>query len=141
MSIISDYDDIRAKIDAACMAAVEGGLRDGLLAKIKEKAETEVYSYGASGWALSTRRGTIGSKGVMEIEAGGGGGSFYLSITNQAFLQHPGGADESDVVEGGWGNYRQPGPRKFMMPALEEFVGSGEAESILQMYLSMYGIN
>ena len=140
MSIASDYELIRTQIESACMAAVEGGLRDGLLAKIKEKAKENVYSYGAGGWAMSTRRGTIGDKSVMDIEAGGGGEHFYLNIMNIAWLQHPGGADEADVVEGGWGNYHQPGARKFMMPALNEFVGSGEADSILQAYLAMYGV-
>lgn len=140
MSIVSEFDDILARIDAACIAALEGGLRDKLLQKIKEKAEQNVYSYGATPWAMSSRRGMIGDVGNMEIVSGGGGGEFYLRITNITQLQNPGGADESDVVEGGWENYRQPGPREFMNPALEEFVGSGEADSILKQYLSMYGI-
>ena len=140
MSVIADFDNIIANAEAACDAAINGGLRDGLLRKIKEKAEQNVYSYGASGWAMSSRRGMIGDVGNMEIETGGGGNNFYLRITNVTQLQHPGGADESDVVEGGWSNYRQPGPREFMNPALDEFVGSGEADSILRQYFSMYGI-
>ena len=140
MSLISDYDSISAKIDAACIAAVEGGLRYGLLRKIQEKAEEIVYSYGASAWAMESRRGLIGDISNMEIEAGGGGGEFYLRITNVTSLQHPGAADESDVVEGGWANYRQPGPRVFMQTALDDFEGSGEADSILQQYLASYGI-
>lgn len=140
MSIEADFNELLSKIDEACEAAINGGLRDGLLRKIKQKAEQNVYSYGASGWAMSSRRGMIGDVGNMEIESGGGGGQFFLRITNVTQLQHPGGADESDVVEGGWGNYRQPGPREFMNPALDEFIGSGEADSILQQYLSMNGI-
>ena len=140
MSLVSDFDSISAKIDAACIAAVEGGLREGLLRKIKDKAEEVVYSWGASGWAMSSRRRLIGDVSNMEIEAGGGGGEFYLRITNVTSLQHPAPADESDVVEGGWGNYRQPGPRVFMQPALDEFEGSGEADSILQQYLASYGV-
>lgn len=140
VTLLLDFDNITQEINAACIEAINGGLRDGLLRKIKEKAEQNVYSYGASGWAMSSRRGMIGDIGNMEIESGGGGGQFFLRVTNVTQLQHPGGADESDVVEGGWSNYRQPGPREFMNPALDEFVGSGEADSILRQYLAMHGI-
>lgn len=140
MSLVSEFDSISIKMEVAAMAACEGGLRDGLLQKIQQKAQEKVYSYGASGWAMSSRRGMIGDASNMDVESGGGGDSFYIRITNNTPLQHPGGADESDVVEGGWGNYRQPGPREFMNPALDEFVGSGEADAILRQYFAMYGI-
>lgn len=140
MSLISDFDEIVTQIDIACMTALNGGLQAGLLRKIKEKAEENVYSYGATAWAMSSRRGLIADKNNMVIETGGGGGKYYLRITNATQLQHPGGADESDVVEGGWENFRQPGPRPFMQVALDDFVGSGEADSILKEYLASYGI-
>ena len=140
MSLLSEFDSAATKIDVACMAAVEGGIRDALLNKIKEKAEDNVYSYGASAWAMSQRRGTIGSEGVMEIEAGGGSGEFWLVVTNRAFTQNPAPAEESDIVEKGYANYRQPGPRLFMQVAADELISSGEVDSILQSYLSMYGL-
>lgn len=140
MSLVSDFDDVVIKVQVACMAAVEGGLKDGLLKKIAEKAEENVYSYGASGRAMSERRGTIGSEQVMETRSGGGGEHFWVQITNRAYLQNPGGADESDVVEKGYANYKQPGPREFMVDALEDFTGSGESDAILHQYLAMYGV-
>lgn len=140
MSLVSDFDNVLIKIEVACMAAVEGGLKDGLLKKISEKAEDNVYSYGATARAMSERRGTIGSEQVMEIHSGGGGEHFWLNIMNRAYLQNPGGADEADVVEKGYANYKQPGPREFMNDALADFVGSGEADTILKQYLAMYGV-
>ena len=141
MSLVDDFSEIQTKIDVACMAAVQGGLRDALLRKIEEKATTEVYSYAASGRAMAERRYTIGTRGVMDVSSGGGGGEFWVKVINRAYLQNPGGADESDVVEGGWASYKQPGPREFMQPAADELVNSGEADSILQQYLAMYGID
>lgn len=140
MSLVSDFDEIGVRMEVACMAAIEGGLREGLLKKIKDKAKDNVYSYGATGRAMSQRRGLIGDAGNMEIESGGGGSEFYLRITNITSTQNPASADESDIVEGGWANYNQPGPREFMNPAIDEFIGSGEADSILRDYLAMYGI-
>jgi hypothetical protein len=140
MSLLTEFDSAITKIDVACMAAVEGGIRDALLKKIEEKAKDNVYSYGASARAMAERRGTIGTKGVMEIEAGGGAGEFWLVVTNRAFTQNPAPAEESDIVEEGYANYNQPGPRLFMQVAADELMESGEVDAILQQYLSMYGL-
>lgn len=129
-----------SEIEAAIQTALGTTMKDGLLREIKKKAEENVYSYSATAWAMSSRRGMIGDLGNMDTEVGGGGGEYFLSITNITQLQHPGGADESDVVEGGWENYRQPGPRPFMQPALDEYVGSGRAEADLNSVLASYGL-
>ena len=140
VSVMSDAEEIFRKIDEATMEAVETTLRKGLLDEIQSKALFNVYSYGATEWAEAQRRYTIGDERVMEVVAGGGGGSFYLEITNRAFTQNPSGADESDIVEQGYANYRQPGARPFMQPALDEYIGSGRAEADLESVLASYGL-
>ena len=137
---MSEAEEVLTKIDLAVMEAVETTMRSGLLNEIQKKALSEVYSYGATGWAQSKRRYTIGDESVMDIVAGGGGGNFYLEITNRAFTQNPSGADEADIVEEGYANYRQPGPRPFMQPALDEYIASGKAEADLNAVLSSYGL-
>ena len=138
--LVSDAQAILQKADTAIMVALETTMRKGLLESIQTKALFNVYSYGATEWAESQRRYTIGDERVMEIEAGGGNGDFYLKITNNAFTQNPSGADESDIVEQGYANYRQPGPRPFMQPALDEYIGSGRAEADLNYVLASYGL-
>ena len=136
MSVLTDYNEILENVQRAISDALNGELKSGLLNEIKKKAEENVYSYSASAWAMATRRNQIGAESNMDIEVG----EDFIRITNVTQLQHPGGADESDVVEGGWDNYRQPGPREFMNPALDDFVGSGRADAILQDYLARYGV-
>lgn len=139
-SLSLEIDRLTEKIQWAILDAVENDLKDGLLRKIEESAEKNVYSYAASPKAMATRRGTIGSAEVMTTEAGGGGLEFYLRITNNAYTQHPANDDEADIVEEGNTDYRQPYPRPFMQKALDEFIGSGEAEAILQEVLERHGL-
>ena len=137
MSLIEDFNSEVDKIEAAVRGALNGEIRRLLLHEILQQSQEKVYSYGATPWAMSLRRYEIGDENNMEVEVG----DFYISITNVTQLQHPGGADESDVVEGGWENYRQPGPRPFMQAALDKFVSSGELDRVLQQYLSLYGVS
>ncbi len=140
MSIESEADEILNKIDMAVREALNTSLRRGLLEEIQSQALFKVYSYGATPEAEMTRRYTIGDERVMEIESGGGGGEYYLKITNRAVTQHPASDDESDIVEEGYASYRQPGPRKFMTPAIENYIGSGRAQADLDSVLSSYGL-
>lgn len=140
INIISDAEEILRKLDEAIMVALNTTMRKGLLEEIQTKALWNVYSYGASAWAESQRRYTIGDERVMDVKTGGGNGSFYLTITNNAVTQNPSGADESDIVEQGFSSYRQPGPRPFMQPALDEYIGSGRAEADLNSVLASYGL-
>lgn len=134
-SLEIDYINALSEIENSIIAALNGGVRDALMAKIQQKAQENVYSYGATSEAMRTRRGTIGNQEVMEVVTGGAGGEYYLRVTNRAVTQHPAGDDESDIVEQGYANYRQPGPREFMTPALEDLVNSGEAEEIIRQYI------
>ena len=115
------------------------GLPSNVPKDVQQKAQENVYSYGATSEAMRTRRGTIGNQEVMEVVTGGAGGEYYLRVTNRAVTQHPAGDDESDIVEQGYANYRQPGPREFMTPALEDLVNSGEAEEIILRFFVLIG--
>ena len=139
-SITLEFERITEEIREAVLDALQNEMKDALMRQIKQSAEDVVYSYGATAWAMSSRRGKIGSEGVLISEVGGGGNRYYLQITNVSPTQHPAGADESDIVEHGFSNYRQPGPRPFMQKAEEKFVESGEAESILQSVLAAHGL-
>ena len=139
-SLVVEIDRLTEKIQWAIIDALENDLKDGLLRKIEESAEKNVYSYNATPEAMATRRGTIGSADVMTTDAGGGGLEFYLRITNNAYTQNPASDDEADIVEEGYSNYRQPYPRPFMQKALDEFIGSGEADAVLRDVLARHGL-
>lgn len=138
-TIYLEFERITEKVREAVVDALQNDMKSALMKQIEKSAEEVVYSYGATAWAMASRRGTIGSEAVLTSEVGGGGNSYYLRITNIATTQHPAGDDEADIVEHGYSNYRQPGPRPFMQTALEKFVDSGEAESILRSALSARG--
>ena len=135
-----EFDLITEKIQQAVLDALQNDMKVALMKQIEKAAQDVVYSYPATARAMAQRRGTIGSEAVLTSEVGGGGNSYYLRITNNAVTQRPAGDDESDIVEKGYSNYKQPGPRPFMQKALEEFVGSGEAETILKSVLTAHGL-
>jgi len=139
-TITLEFERVTDRVREAVLDALQNEMRSALMKHIKEEAQDVVYSYGATEWAMASRRGTIGSENVLTSEVGGGGNSYYLRITNIAATQHPAGDDESDIVEQGYANYRQPGPRPFMQTALEKFVDSGEAELTLRSALASHGL-
>lgn len=134
MSFVSQYlTEIKPLIDRAVENALPD-LADGLKRKIGEKAQSEVYSYGATGSAMAKRRYTIGEPTGIAAHYG----SYQLTLINERTMQG-GDGHEVEMVEEGWANFRQPGPRPFMDEALEEFVGSGEADATLARVLRSYG--
>lgn len=139
-TITLEFEKITERVREAVLDALQNEMKTALMKQIEQAAQDVVYSYGASPEAMSTRRGTIGSESVLTSEVGGGGNSYYLRITNIATTQHPASDDEADIVEKGYANYRQPGPRPFMQTAVDKFVDSGEAESILRSVLAAHGL-
>ena len=123
--------EITDRIRNAVKDALDGEVKAELERRIKEKATTEVYSYAATPWAMSRRRGQIGDESNLLAQVGGGGDHFWLTIENITQTQNPASDMEIDIVEEGYANYRQPGPRPFMEKALDELVASGRAEEIL----------
>ena len=140
MSVIADAQRYFEAIGSAVSYALSNPMQEALLREIKEKAKENVYeAYTPTEWAMSTRRGHLGDRPNLEVEFGGSGDQQYLRITNMTTLQHASTA-ETSVVETGNASFRQPFPRPFMDEALDEYVGSGRAESDLKSVLASYGI-
>lgn len=134
MSFVSQYLlEVKPQIERAIDNALPS-LAQGLKQKIEEKARTEVYSYPATASAMAKRRGTIGSAANISMHMG----ERQVTLVNESTMQHGGGA-ETQMVEEGWANYRQPGPRPFMDEARDEYVDSGEADATLANVLKSYG--
>lgn len=115
MSVVTQFAAWFGELQVATMEAVDGPLKDGLLQKIKETADANVYSYPGSGY----RRGLIGDPVNMSMD---GSGSYELHIKNITVQQgSPGRLSETNFVESGDPAYRQPGPRPFMDEALADY--------------------
>ena len=134
MSFVSQFiTEIRPQIDRAVATALPD-LAQGLKKKIKEKAQSEVYSYDATPSAMAKRRGTIGEPSGIAAHYG----EYSVELVNERTMQG-GMGHEVEMVEEGWENFRQPGPRPFMDEALNEYVDSGEAGQALVNALRAYG--
>ena len=134
MSFVSQYLlEVKPQIERAIDNALPD-LAQGLKQKIEEKARQNVYSYPATASAMAKRRGMLGGAANISMHMG----DKELTLINETTLQHA-SAKETQIVEEGWGNYRQPGPRPFMDEARDEYVDSGEADATLANVLRSYG--
>lgn len=132
MSFVSQFNLIKTSIDGAVQSALPT-LAEGLKRKIAQKATENVYSYGATGSAMAKRRYTIGSDGNLQSEIG----TAQVTIVNTSTMQG-GMGHEVEMVEEGWSEFRQPGPRPFMDDALDEFV-AGEGQETLARVMREHG--
>ena len=134
MSFVSQFlTEVRPQIDRAVAMALPD-MAQGLKKKIAEKAQSEVYSYGATASAMAKRRGTIGEPSGIAAHYG----EYSLQLVNERTMQG-GMGHEVEMVEEGWSNFRQPYPRPFMDEALNEYVDGGEADRTLANALRAYG--
>jgi hypothetical protein len=132
MSFLTQFAAWFGELQVATMEAVAGPLKDGLLQKIKEKADANVYSYGGGGY----RRGLIGDPVNMSLN---GSGSYELHIKNITVQQgSKGRLTETNFVETGDPAFHQPGPRPFMDEALTDYA-HGEGPEDLANYLRSHG--
>lgn len=115
MSILTDYMDWYSKLQAAVQDALNGPLQDGLKQEIRKQAKAKVYdAYSGGGY----RRGKIGAAENLEGNVNG----YDLHIRNVTVQQGgPAYQTETGFVEEGAPEFRQPFPREFMQPALEEY--------------------
>ena len=134
MSFVSQYlTEVKPTIDRA----VDNTLFDlaaGLKDRIKRNAQDKVYSYGATASAMAKRRYTIGAAGNISVHTG----EYEVTLINESTMQG-GDGHETEMVEEGWSNFRQPGPRPFMDEAMNDYIDSGEAETTLANGLRRYG--
>ena len=134
MNCLDEYmSTIKPRIEAAVASAMPM-LGEKLAAEIDRQAQERVYSYAATGWAMAKRRGTIGALANLRIAAG----QSSVEIENQSVMQG-GLANETAMVEEGWSNFRQPGPRPFMDEAMNEYVDSGKGDRDLAEHLRAAG--
>ena len=115
MGLLDEFFAWYGNLQAAVTDALAGPLKDGLLQKIKETADANVYSYGGGGY----RRGLIGDPVNMSLD---GSGSYELHVKNITVQQgSPGRLTETNFVESGDPAFHQPGPRPFMDEALADY--------------------
>lgn len=114
MSVVDDFIIWYSGVQSAVQKALGGPLKDGLLQKVKEKAQDNVYNAYSGGY----RRGQIGSPQNMAVDVNG----YELHVRNIT-VQQGGKAyqTETGFVEEGAPEFRQPFPRPFMDEALQEY--------------------
>lgn len=134
MSVLEDYAQIRGLMDSAIGKALGDEVASGLRKKIQQKAREKVYSYPVKSKRRMENGGLI-AEGNLAASVSG----LTLSMENTSEPQHAGGAALTPVVEEGWSNWHQPGPRPFMDEARNAYVDSGEAESAIAAALAAAG--
>lgn len=114
MSVVDDFIIWYSGVQSAVQEAMGGPLKDGLLQKVKEKAQDNVYNAYPGGY----RRGQLGSPQNMAVDVNG----YELHVRNIT-VQQGGKAyqTETGFVEEGAPEFRQPFPRPFMDEALQEY--------------------
>ena len=114
MSVITEYLEWYAELQSAVQDALNGPLQDGLKQEISKQAKARVYDAYSGGY----RRGKIGAPENLEGHVNG----YELHIRNVTVQQGgPAYQTETGFVEEGAPEFRQPFPREFMQPALEEY--------------------
>lgn len=122
MSIMSEFEDYKGRLNAAIADVMKSTVSDEVRKEIETQANVLVYSNATSNYRGSLRdpdnyRDTYyrnGDTHTLEVEA------------SHTFQGAPWGNYLSTVVEQGWGNWRQPGPRPYMKTAernMQEKVG------------------
>lgn len=114
MSVVDDFIIWYSGVQSAVQEALGGPLKDGLLQKVKEKAQDNVYNAYSGGY----RRGQLGSPQNMAVDVNG----YELHVRNITVQQGgPAYQTETGFVEEGAPEFRQPFPRPFMDEALQEY--------------------
>lgn len=132
MSFLTQFAAWFGELQIVTQEALAGPVKDGLLKKIKESADANVYSYPGGGY----RRGLIGDPVNMSLD---GSGNYELHIKNVTVQQgSPGRLSETNFVETGDPAFHQPGPRPFMDEALADYA-HGEVPEDLANYLRSHG--
>ena len=130
MGLLDEFFAWYGNLQAAVTDALAGPLKDGLLQKIKETADANVYSYGGGGY----RRGLIGDPVNMSLD---GSGSYELHVKNITVQQgSPGRLTETNFVESGDPAFHQPGPRPFMDEALADYAHGEGPEDLANALLA-----
>lgn len=134
MSFLTQFAAWFGELQIVTQEALAGPVKDGLLQKVKEKADSNVYKAYPGGY----RRGLLGDPVNMSLD---GSGNYELHIKNVTVQQgSPGRLSETNFVETGDPAFHQPGPRPFMDEALADYA-HGEGPEDLADYLRSQGFN
>ena len=145
MSVLSEYAGMKVKIWNAIDSALLYGLQEEAKPVIKDVLGKNVYSYGATPWAMKTRRYDNGGlydaenniiSSVIDVDDS----THELNMEDIAGFQHPAPAERLDeVIESGNPNYRQPYPRPFYKDIETQLVKSGIASRQIRYELIWAG--
>lgn len=111
MSIMSEFEDYKGRLNAAIANIMQTTVSDEVRKEIKTQADAIVYSYGTDGY----RRYSLGDSENYHDTYYQNGDTHTLEVeASHTFQGAKWGNYLSTVVEQGWGNWHQPGPRPYM---------------------------
>ena len=123
MSIMSEFEDYKGRLNDAIANIMQTTVSDEVRKEIKVQAESLVYSYGTDG----LRRYSLEDPANYHDNYSQSGNTHTLEVeASHTFQGAPWGNYLSTVVEQGWSNWNQPGPRPYMKTAernMQEKVG------------------
>lgn len=111
MSIMSEFEDYKGRLNDAISNIMQTTVSDEVRKEIKTQADAIVYSYGTDGY----RRYSLGDSENYHDTYYQNGDTHTLEVeASHTFQGAKWGNYLSTVVEQGWGNWHQPGPRPYM---------------------------
>ena len=111
MSIMSEFEDYKWRLNDAIANIMQTTVSDEVRKEIKTQADAIVYSYGTDGY----RRYSLGDSENYHDTCYQNGDTHTLEVeASHTFQGAKWGNYLSTVVEQGWGNWHQPGPRPYM---------------------------
>lgn len=111
MSIMSEFEDYKGRLNDAIADIMQTTVSDEVRKEIKTQAASLVYSYGTDG----LRRYSLEDPNNYHDNYYQSGNTHTLEVeASHTFQGAPWGNYLSTVVEKGWGNWHQPGPRPYM---------------------------
>lgn len=140
MSIVATFQKFQQQVETAVDDVLENEVAETVKDIMEEKLTSVVYSYGAGADAMASRRyanGGLLARANMQSRVEDG---HTLVVENVAPLQGTPTDDAlSDVVNEGYGNYKQPYARQFVQ-STEQEAASGRALGELMNGLQRRGI-
>lgn len=111
MSLLSEFEEYNQRLNAAIADIMKTTVSDETRNEIEKQADAVVYSYGTSG----ERRGSLKDPANYKDTYYQSGDTHTLEVeASHTFQGAPWGNYLSTVVEQGWSNWNQPGPRPYM---------------------------
>lgn len=110
MSLLTEFQEYEDKLNAAVADIMQTTVVDQTKAEIRKQAESIVYSV-----AQEKARGSLKEEDTYDKTYSRDGDVHQVVIEgSHTFQGAPWGGYLSTVVEEGWSNWNQPGPRPYM---------------------------